>query len=428
VTSRRPSSTARFLRRVAAAHGPDEELLRRFVANGDDSAFAELVRRHGPVVLSVCRRMLGDTPDADDAFQAVFLVLARKASRIARPELLGNWLYGVAYRTALRARTVAARRRAREGRLVDTPAEERPPEFVWADLRPVLDEEVNQLPDRYRAAFVLCHVEGRTTAEAMRLLGCPEGTVLSRTAWARNRLRSRLTRRGIAPTAALFATVLSRDALAAQVSPARVSATVKSALAFAAGHTAGAVPAGVAVLAESVSGAMSMVKLSFMAAALAGVGTLLLGAGVGTLAIGQDRSQLDRSGQSTAVARLPAEDPAKKDDNAVSVKSAAPVVVKTVPQAGDTQVDAAKVTEIQVTFSKDMADKSWSWSQISDETFPKLSGKPHYEADKRTCVLPVKLEPGKTYVLWLNPPKFQGFRDADGKPAVFYPLVFQTKN
>jgi len=110
-----------------------------------------------------------------------------------------------------------------------------------------------------------------------------------------------------------------------------------------------------------------------------------------------------------------------------SVKESPPVVVRTEPAAGDTQVDAAKVTEIKVTFSKDMADKSWSWSQISDESFPKATGKPHYEKDKRTCVLPVKLEPGKTYVIWLNPPKFQGFRDAEGNAAVFYPLVFETK-
>jgi RNA polymerase sigma-70 factor (ECF subfamily) len=118
---------------------------------------------------------------------------------------------------------------------------------------------------------------------------------------------------------------------------------------------------------------------------------------------------------------------ASAQEPAASVKSMPPVVVRTEPQAGDTQVDAAKVTEIRVTFSKEMADQSWSWSQISAATYPKTTGKPRYENDKRTCVLPVKLEPGKTYVLWLNPPKFQGFRDADGQAAVFYPLVFETK-
>jgi len=110
-----------------------------------------------------------------------------------------------------------------------------------------------------------------------------------------------------------------------------------------------------------------------------------------------------------------------------SVATTPPVVVKTVPQAGDTEVDAATTKEIRVTFSKDMADKSWSWTQTSKETFPTTTGKPHYEKDKRNCVLPVKLEPGRTYVIWLNPERFQGFRDTDGRPAVFYPLVFETK-
>jgi RNA polymerase sigma-70 factor (ECF subfamily) len=114
-------------------------------------------------------------------------------------------------------------------------------------------------------------------------------------------------------------------------------------------------------------------------------------------------------------------------DPPATVKDSHPVVVKTEPQAGDMQVDAAKVTEIRVTFSKKMADHSWSWSQISSETYPKTTGKAHYAADKRTCVLPVKLEPGRAYVLWLNPAKFQGFRDADRNPAVFFPLVFETK-
>lgn len=111
----------------------------------------------------------------------------------------------------------------------------------------------------------------------------------------------------------------------------------------------------------------------------------------------------------------------------VSVASMPPSVVKTVPQSGDMQVDASKVKEIRVTFSKDMTDKSWSWSQISAETMPKAAGDIRYETDKRTCVLPVTLEPGQTYVLWLNSEKFHGFQDADGRPAVPYLLVFETK-
>lgn len=110
-----------------------------------------------------------------------------------------------------------------------------------------------------------------------------------------------------------------------------------------------------------------------------------------------------------------------------SVESMPPVVVKTVPEAGDTKVDARKVDQIHVTFSKDMQDGSWSWTQISDETFPKVTGEIHYKPDKRTCVLPCKLEPGQTYVLWLNSEKFGNFKDREGRAAVPYLLVFETK-
>ena len=110
-----------------------------------------------------------------------------------------------------------------------------------------------------------------------------------------------------------------------------------------------------------------------------------------------------------------------------AVKTMPPVVVKTVPQAGDTKVDAGKVDQIRVTFSKDMTDGSWSWSQMSDDTFPNVTGDIHYKSDKRTCVLPCKLEPGKTYVFWLNSAKFGNFKDRDGRSAVPYLLVFETK-
>ena len=110
-----------------------------------------------------------------------------------------------------------------------------------------------------------------------------------------------------------------------------------------------------------------------------------------------------------------------------SVKTLPPVVVETVPQAGDTRVNATKVKDIRVTFSKDMMDKSWSWSQISDDTFPKSTGEVHYKPDKRTCVFPCKLEPGRTYVFWLNSAKFGNFKDRDGNSAVPYLLVFETK-
>jgi hypothetical protein len=110
-----------------------------------------------------------------------------------------------------------------------------------------------------------------------------------------------------------------------------------------------------------------------------------------------------------------------------SVRTLPPVVVRTMPQSGDTKVDAAKVNEIRVTFSKEMMDKSWSWSQISDETSPDVTGEYHYQKNKRTCVAPVKLKPGRTYVIWLNSAKFGNFKDADGRSAIPYLLVFETK-
>ena len=110
----------------------------------------------------------------------------------------------------------------------------------------------------------------------------------------------------------------------------------------------------------------------------------------------------------------------------VTLESVPPVVVKTVPEAGAAEVDP-KLTEIKVTFSKDMQDGTWSWAMLSKESFPTMDGQPKYLKDKRTCVLPVKLEPGKTYAIWLNSDKFENFKDADGRPAVPYLLVFKTK-
>ena len=114
-------------------------------------------------------------------------------------------------------------------------------------------------------------------------------------------------------------------------------------------------------------------------------------------------------------------------DGKPSVATLPPVVVKTIPQSGDTAVDAKSVKEIRVTFSKKMTDKTWSWSQIANDTFPKVTGDIRYDKDGMTCICPVELEPGKTYVSWLNSERFHNFKDADGQPAVPYLLVFETK-
>jgi cobalt-zinc-cadmium efflux system membrane fusion protein len=253
----------------------DAQLLERFVRQRDEAAFEVLVWRHGALVLQVARRLLAHAEDAEDAFQATFLTLARKAGSIRRPAALGGWLYQVAYRVALRAR--AGRRPAAGEALADVPA---PPadDLVWRDLRPVLDEEINRLPAKYRLPVVLCYLEGRTLDEAARQLGCPKGTVSSRLAGARERLRVRLTRRGLALTGAGLALLLGTRAEAALAADL-VKAAVREAVAFAAGRPA-ALPA--AALAEGVLRTMWLTKLRMAAVVL--IAVVAAGAGVGLYA------------------------------------------------------------------------------------------------------------------------------------------------
>jgi RNA polymerase sigma factor (sigma-70 family) len=173
----------------------DSQLLKRFASQQDQAAFADLVRRHRPMVLGVCRRVLGDAHDTDDAFQATFLVLVRKAGAIAQPELLANWLYGVAYRVALKARANAARRSEHERRAPVKAWVEPIVEATGRELRSALNAELHHLPEQYRAPLVLCYFKGKTNAEAARLLGWPTGSISGRLARARDLLRKRLVRR-----------------------------------------------------------------------------------------------------------------------------------------------------------------------------------------------------------------------------------------
>jgi RNA polymerase sigma factor (sigma-70 family) len=256
-----PGSLLRFIRRIAMrgdADATDSQLLERFALGRDEAAFTALVGRHGPMVLGVCRRLLPNVHDAEDAFQATFLVLARKAGSIRQPEALGNWLYGVAYRTALEARAKAAKRRARERQLAEEPTVDLGSSIDWSDLRPVLDGEINRLPDKYRSPFVLCYLEGRTNEEAARLLRCPKGTILSRLAWARQRLRDRLARRGVALPAAAVTTVFTADALSAAVSAELMRSTADAARLFVYGQSVASVEA--LALAKGVLKAMFIEK------------------------------------------------------------------------------------------------------------------------------------------------------------------------
>src|SRR5262249_48098015 len=151
----------------------DGELLERFRSRREETAFALLVQRHGPMVLGVCRRVLNDDHDAEDAFQATFLVLVRNAASIRKQQALGSWLYGVARRVAGKARGQAAGRRARERRVVEMPRHEPADELTWQELRSVLDDELGQLAEKYRAPLVLCYLEGKTLEQAARELGLP---------------------------------------------------------------------------------------------------------------------------------------------------------------------------------------------------------------------------------------------------------------
>jgi RNA polymerase sigma factor (sigma-70 family) len=266
MAGRQLRAVVEFAHRVAlpsADDEADEYLLRRFVGQGDEAAFALLLRRHGPMVLAVCRRVLGCRQDAENAFQATFLVLARRATANLCPRQLAGWLYGVAYRTALKARSLTARRQAPERPLsgTDWPA---PADRAWHDVAAVLDEEISRLPPRYRSAFVLCYLQGKTTAEAGKELRCPRSTVLSRLAWARQRLRGRLTRRGVVPSAALAA-LLAEKARAALPEPLLQTArTAVQVLATSTGAD-GIATTPAAALAEGVLRSMLLDKCKTMA-------------------------------------------------------------------------------------------------------------------------------------------------------------------
>ncbi len=272
---------AEYRRRCAARGGStaadrqrlrDAVLLGCFVECRDEAAFAALVRRHSPLVWGVCRRVLGDHHDAEDAFQATFLVLARKAASIASSKLLANWLHGVARNTARKARAKAARRRARE-RLVacvpDLPAAE---ESHQPDLRPLLDEEVGRLPGKYRVVILLCDLEGKTRREAAGQLGLPEGTVAGRLARARAMLARRLSRRGVVLSGGALAAALSGEVASASL----VSSTLKAATLFADGRAG----TRVAALAEGVLKAMLWTRIKAAAAAVLVVALLGVGGGV----------------------------------------------------------------------------------------------------------------------------------------------------
>jgi RNA polymerase sigma factor (sigma-70 family) len=271
----------------ASEDASDGELLARFVAHREEAAFVALLHRHGPMVLHVCHRIQGNEHDAEDAFQATFLLFARKAGSIRKAESVAGWLYAVARRLARAARDQRARRQARERRAADMRKTPGTPEKGWQELEATLHEALAQVPETYRAPLLLCYLQGKTQEEAARQLGCPLGTVRSRLARGRGRLKQVLQRRGVRLSAAALAVALAGSSATAAVRPALLQATARASLAYAADQPAAAlVSARAAALLEGGLQAMRTAKLKTATAVVLAVGALSLGAGaLGTHAL-----------------------------------------------------------------------------------------------------------------------------------------------
>ena len=253
----------------------EAQLLNRFLAHGDESAFEAILHRHGPMVLGVCRRVLDDPDDVADAFQTTFLILVKKARSIRDREVLGTWLHGVARRVAVRAKVSGRRRRSREragaeGLDVEQPTVDR---SELNELRTLIDVEVERLPSRYRHPIILCDLEGQTHEQAALEIGCPVGTVKSRLSRGREQLRSRLVRRGIAPSVALLVSTLESEGARA-VPPELISLTLGAATELAAGAFSG----GVGTLFKGVICSMYLTRLKISAAGLVAVALTVAGA------------------------------------------------------------------------------------------------------------------------------------------------------
>jgi RNA polymerase sigma factor (sigma-70 family) len=291
----------RHLRRAVlrqdAAASTDGQLLASFIDHKDEAAFEALVRRHGPMVFGVCRRVVGNHHDAEDAFQATFLVLARKAPSVRPRERLANWLHGVALRTAMKAKPLTAKRRGREKQVTAMPEPEAAQQSQWPDLQPLLDQELNGLPANYRLPILLCDLQGKTIKDAAQQLGWPHGTLAGRLARGRKLLAKRLANRGVVLSAGSLATVISQNVASAGVPTALMSFTVKAATMIVAGQAtvAGVVPARVVALTEGALKSMMLTKLSNAVAGLVVLAVVVFGGGLltYTTAAGQQTSEQD---------------------------------------------------------------------------------------------------------------------------------------
>src|SRR5579863_599016 len=267
----------------------DAKLLECFVIRRDATAFSTLVERHGPMVWGVCRRILHNHHDAEDAFQATFLVLARKAAFVKPMEMVAGWLFGVARTTALKARGVVGRTRSRERQVVEMPDQAVADREGWHDLQPLLDQELSRLPQRYRTVIVLCDLEGMTRKEAARQLRVPEGTIAGWLARARTMLANRLARHGLAFSAVTLAGLMTRSE--ASASDVVLTAAKHTAELYAGSQemvSVGISPQ-VTALAGKVMDTMLAFKLKVAAAALLSVAVVTCAAGLATSLLAQNQ-------------------------------------------------------------------------------------------------------------------------------------------
>jgi cobalt-zinc-cadmium efflux system membrane fusion protein len=342
------------LRRVVDPDGgsnlSDAQLLERFVSRHDEAAFEVLVWRHGGLVLNVCGRLLRHAEDQEDAFQATFLILTRRAGSIGKAASLGSWLYKVAYRVALRVRARAVRHSATQESALALLAAQSASSEVGPDVRPVLDEEINRLPEKYRSALILCYLQGKTTAEAARQLGCARGTVCSRLASARRHLRSRLTRRGLALTAAGLIAELAPS----KTARAMVGTTLKAATAYVSGQVSGgALSKPVIVLTEGVLRAMMLTKLKMTFAGLLVVGVLGLGTGIGTKRLLAEKGEAEEKPlliRGSDGVRLPTDLHVKLGIQSAEVKARGPAQPRVLRLPGSLAIDPNRLMRVRCRF------------------------------------------------------------------------------
>jgi RNA polymerase sigma factor (sigma-70 family) len=318
----------RALLRQDAHELTDGQLLECFVSHCETTALEALVSRHAAMVWGVCRRILPDYHDAEDAFQATFLVLVRKAPSVTPREMVGNWLYGVARQTAMKAREKTARRRARERQVDDMPEPAVFDQSPWSDLEPLLDQELSRLPDKYRTAIVLCDLEGNSRKKAAQQLGCPEGTLAARLARGRVMLARRLAARGLAVSGGALAGLLSHQAASACVPASLVSCTMKAVTLVATGQaTTGIISAKAAALAEGVLKVMLLNKVKITSAVLLLIAVFVGGAvglSGGTMAAAAgDEPAVTGSGDFVQVNNARSEHPAPSKEGPSGPKSGA---------------------------------------------------------------------------------------------------------